>query len=122
MDTKKTIIGMGLVLAISMGYWLFLQHVYKNHPEWDYNGTLNQTPPAATSSNSGQAALVSTNPSTTTEASIGPATSSSLVVSSTQPGGPPALVGSDTPGDSDYALGVEVNPQAAAVGSVTINA
>lgn len=120
MDNKKTIIGMGAVLLLSMGYWYWLVHfVYPSHRNWDYNDTVNQAQPAATATS--VPSLVSTNPSATALSSIGPATNSSLVVSSTQPAGPPALVGSEKPGDSDYALGVQVNPEAAAIASVTIN-
>jgi YidC/Oxa1 family membrane protein insertase len=117
MDNKKTIIGMGALFLLCMGYWFFLVHyVYPNHPNWDFNGTLNQTaqtPPAVP-------ATAASNSMASTMTSIGPATAPSLAVVATQPSGP-LSIGSDRPKDPAYALGLDLVSRAAAMGSVTIN-
>jgi YidC/Oxa1 family membrane protein insertase len=119
MDNKTTIIGMGVLFLICMGYWYFLVHVvYPKHPEWDFNGTLNQpaTKPAVAPATAADTAMGST-----TIPSMGPATVSSLTVATTQPAGAPAFIGSDRPKDPDYALGLQIDPQGAGLGSATIN-
>ena len=114
-------IGIGAMFVLCMGYWYFLVHVvYKNHPNWDYKGTLNQQAQTA------PAGPPTTSPGPTSPAStmmsIGPATTgTSLTLSTTQPTGGEARIGSDAPNDAAYALGLQIVPQAAALGSVTVN-
>jgi len=117
MENKNTIIGMVVLFLLCMGYWLFLVlRVYPSHPNWDYNNTLNQPPPAS------QPAAVAENSSAPTfNASTGPATAATIAVVSTQPAGPPVSIGSDKPGDPTYALEMQIDPQAAKLDSVTIN-
>jgi YidC/Oxa1 family membrane protein insertase len=121
MDNKRTIIGMGALFLLCMGYWFFLVHyVYPKHPEWNFNNTPDQqtqTPTTAPSTS----ASTSTNPSASTVSSIGPSSGPSLAVATTQPAGSPVLVGSLNPKDPAYGLGLQVVPQGAALGSVTIN-
>jgi YidC/Oxa1 family membrane protein insertase len=118
MANKTTIIGMGALFLLCMGYWYFLVHyVYPKHPQWDFNGTLNQ--PAQTSTVS-PTTTADNSTSPTTIPSIGPATGTSLAVVATQPSAP-VSIGSDNPKDPAYALGLQIVPQGAALGSATIN-
>ncbi|MGD0462680.1 MAG: YidC/Oxa1 family insertase periplasmic-domain containing protein [Tepidisphaeraceae bacterium] len=120
MDNKKTVIGMAAVFLLCMGYWFFLVHyVYPKHPEWDYAGTLNQTTQAE---NSG--ARATTEPASGTAAtgpSIGAAPGSTLLLATTQPAGAPTILGSDQPGDAEYALGMQIDPRGAGLDAVTLN-
>ncbi len=106
------------MFILCMGYWYFLVHfVYPKHPEWDFNGTLNQ--PAQTSTVS-PTTVADNSTGSTTIPSMGPATGTSLAVVATQPS-QPVSIGSDNPKDPAYALGLQIVPQGAALGSATIN-
>ena len=118
MANKTTIIGMGALFLLCMGYWFFLVHyVYPKHPEWDFNGTLNQQPQTPTVS---PTTTADNSTGSTTIPSIGPATGPSLAVLATQPSAP-VSIGSDKPKDPAYALGLQIVSQGAALGSATIN-
>src|SRR5580692_1686239 len=126
MINKQTIIGIAAMFLLVMGYWYFLVHVvYKNHPNWDYAGKLNQ--PAQTTSVREAAPSPGPTSSPTTMTSIGPATmGASLSIATTQPVGSgasaaPAMIGSTRPSDPAYVLGLQIVPQGASLGSVTIN-
>jgi YidC/Oxa1 family membrane protein insertase len=122
MGNKTTIIGMATLFLLCMGYWLFLVHyVYPKHPEWDYNGTLNkqaQNSSVSPSPSDNSASGPST--SATTQA-LGPSTSAGLAVVSTQASTEPVSIGSDSPKDPTYGLGLQVTPQGAGLVSATVN-
>jgi YidC/Oxa1 family membrane protein insertase len=126
MNNQRTLIGIGVMFLLCMGYWYFIVHVvYKNHPDWDYNGTLNQptqtNPSINPSPNASTAATPGPTSAPTTMLSVGPATAGSIaVIPSTQPATPTDL-GSTKQDDPTYALGVNVLPREAAIGAVTIN-
>jgi YidC/Oxa1 family membrane protein insertase len=110
---------MGLMFLLCMGYWFFLQdYLYKRHPEYNPANPMYQTSQEPTTIPS----ITSATPAPTTVSSIAPATGpASLFVASTQPAGEPVSIGSDKAGDANYALGLQIDPRAAALGSVTIN-
>jgi YidC/Oxa1 family membrane protein insertase len=119
MENKTTITGMLALFLLCMGYWLFLVlHVYPTHPNWDYNNTLNQPPPATAPSS---VATSTSGPSEGSFAATEPTTMASAVFASTQPAGPPVSIGSSKPGDPTYALAMQIDPKAAGLNSVTIN-
>ncbi len=117
MGNKTTIYGMAALFLLCMGYWLFLQHLYKLHPEWDPNAVSNE---AVQTSTAGPSTAPS-NGTATTESSIGPASNPSMALATTQAAGRPVTIGSDQPDDPTYALALHLSPVGAGLDSVTIN-
>jgi YidC/Oxa1 family membrane protein insertase len=119
MGNKTTIIGIGLLFLLCMGYYFFLvDYVYKKHPDWN---PANQ--PAETAQNSSVSPSTAPSFSAATGPSLSAATTSTstLAVASTQASTQPTAIGSANPRDPTFALGLQVDPREAALASVTIN-
>lgn len=149
MGNKTTIIGMAGIFVVCMGYWFFLVHyVYPKHPEWNFNGTPSPSSQASTGDSSTQPSVASTSNSSliaatgvssmvaTTQEAMAETTqaiSQTSLSATTQPGlaeisggsSGIAAIGSTNPpvnsNDPGYVLGMQINPNGAAIGSVTLN-
>jgi YidC/Oxa1 family membrane protein insertase len=117
---------MFLGLALVLGYWALINFLDAKYPQWHLKGTPPPPSPAAvtasaTTAPTTQTALASgTGPSTApVTPGSSPAMTGGLVPASGEP--KTALLGSVTPDDKTYSIGVELSTRGASVSSVTLN-
>ena len=116
---KKSYIAMGALFLAVMGYYFYVETVVrKNHPEYDWNNQNSQLNQPQSVSSAGQA-------TTQTEPALGlttaPATSSSAAVVAGGSPTPPVWIGSKKDNDPDYAVGLQIAPDGAALNSAILN-
>jgi YidC/Oxa1 family membrane protein insertase len=117
MDNKRLIQAMTVAMLL-LGVWYFAQsYINRVHPEWQQAlATTEPTTPAAVPSapTTGQ----STGPSTLPSLTAGPA--GPAMLPATQPTGP-AVLGSGTEKDPNFAMQVEISPDGAGIDKVVLN-
>src|SRR5258708_20070292 len=83
MTTKNSYIMMAVIVALVVGYTLFLRkYVWPNHPEWDWTGGQNKTATTPENNNSGSGGgttLPSSMPSMTMSATSGPSAAVKII-------------------------------------------
>ncbi len=111
MEIRKLILSMALMMAIVLGWELVVNSFYKAHPTWAPATQPSENAPIAAAPTTAGAAEA-------TAPTTGPAASglSVIAAATTQP----AMIGSVTPADPTFALGLQIDPAGAGLSSATL--